>query len=464
MDVGEFGVGDFGDRRLNRAGAALHACMVQKQTVCLRRLGGDRAGEMRFGRFIHNPRVSVAGLVAGVCQEVGARARGRHVLAIEDSSELNYQAHAGRVRALGTVGNGVDAGLFLHPVLVVDAEERACLGLAHVQVWRRFRAKAKHYRALPIEQKESGRWLAAAQAAGARLQEAAKVTVVADREADIYEMWARLPDARTELLIRACRDRRLVTETGARLFAWLSALPVRASYHLALPAVAGQRAAHVALLHVRFSPVTIRRPLHGSDPDAPDTLSVWAIDVREDPTTAVGEEAAIHWRLLTTHPVRSVAMAQQCIDWYSQRWHIEQLFRTLKRQGLDLESSLIEDGPALERLAVLAVAAATRTMQLTLARDGQTRRPAQDAFSTEEIGLLHHLQPTLEGQTAKQKNPHPPPSLAWAAWIIARLGGWKGYASERKPGPITFLHGQQAFERIHQGWRLSQVQDDVCIQ
>ena len=113
----------------------------------------------------------------------------------------------------------------------------------------------------------------------------------------------------------------------------------------------------------------------------------------------------------------------------------------------------------------MAFSAAVRVMQLTLAREGRTPRPATDAFDAGEIEVLQHVQPTLEGKTEKQKNPHPRPSLAWAAWIIARLGGWKGYASERKPGPITLLRGLQAFSTIHQGWLLARlaIDKDVCI-
>ena len=114
----------------------------------------------------------------------------------------------------------------------------------------------------------------------------------------------------------------------------------------------------------------------------------------------------------------------------------------------------------------MAAAAALRTLQLTLAREGQTQRPASDAFTTDQIGLLHHLQPTLEGKTEKQKKPHPVHTLAWAAWIIARLGGWKGYACERRPGPITMLRGLRAFSAIYHGWLLAlgRLGEDVCIQ
>ena len=161
----------------------------------------------------------------------------------------------------------------------------------------------------------------------------------------------------------------------------------------------------------------------------------------------------------------TLEQARQCIDWYCQRWQIEQMFRTLKRQGLNLESSLVGEAGRLEKLAVLAASAAVRTMQLTLARAGKTARPATDAFDQKEVEVLRHLQPTLEGKTGKQRNPHPLESLAWAAWIIARLGGWKGYACERKPGPITMLHGLKGFSSIHQGWSIARSENrkDVCI-
>jgi hypothetical protein len=111
------------------------------------------------------------------------------------------------------------------------------------------------------------------------------------------------------------------------------------------------------------------------------------------------------------------------------------LFWILKRQGLDVEASQVETADGLSKLAFLAALAATRIMQLVHARAGATPIPA------EEVEGLRLQQPTLEGRTAKHKNPHAAGSLAWASWIIARLGGWKGYAAERPPGPITMRHG-----------------------
>src|SRR5260370_4010902 len=123
-------------------------------------------------------------------------------------------------------------------MLAVDAETKHCLGLLDVQVWRRLKSKSKDYRKQPIEEKESYRWIKGPQRAKAVLTKAALVTIIDDREGDIYEKWARLPDRRTHLLTRACRDRTVVR--GGTLFAIMAG--VRRKHHLQprTPAPAGQ--------------------------------------------------------------------------------------------------------------------------------------------------------------------------------------------------------------------------------
>jgi DDE family transposase len=429
--------------------------------VCLLRLSDDRAQRARFERFINNDRVSVAEMVDRVGERTAALARGRHVLAIQDTSEINYQAKAGRKRGLGTVGNGTDIGLFVHPVLVVDAKDGGCYGLAHAQVWCRKKPKAANYRQLPIEKKESNRWLVGAQGAKEVLAEASLVTHVTDREGDIFEQFARQPDERNHLLTRASQDRAL--RKGGRLFATLDSWKEVARYTVDLPARVGKRSARLAELAIRFGTVDIRRPKSCSDPAAPSSVRMTAVDVREVEPPA-GEEA-VHWRLLTTHTVTNEREARQVVDWYRLRWNIEQLFRTLKRQGIDVEGSMIESGPALKRLAMLALIAATKTMQLVLARDPAAgRMPIERVFDEDEIAFIEALQPSLQGRTEKQQNPHLRGTLGRGSWTIARLGGWNGYASERPPGPITMRNGLQRFDAMLQGWLLANVpiKQDVC--
>jgi hypothetical protein len=96
-------------------------------------------------------------------------------------------------------------------------------------------------------------------------------------------------------------------------------------------------------------------------------------------------------------------------------------------------------------------------MQMVQARDGRSAQRADIAFTPDEIDTLAALIPEMEGKTELQKNPHPPRSLAWAAWAIAKLGGWDGYPKSRPPGPITFANGLKYFRALAHGRRLRDV-------
>jgi len=109
---------------------------------------------------------------------------------------------------------------------------------------------------------------------------------------------------------------------------------------------------------------------------------------------------------------------------------------------------------------VIALIAATITMQLVLARAAAAEGPpASRVFLEEQIEVLRALQKKLQGRTPKQQNPYPPGSLAWAGWTIARLGGWTGYQSDRSVGPITMRDGLERFNGIVDGYSLAK---NVC--
>lgn len=459
-------IGEFGDKRLCKTGSLLYCRMVERGTVCLRQLSDDRATQRRFHRLLEHHNVTSGEIIRYGSERTAQAAAGRHVLAIQDTSELDYSAHTRRTGGLGGISNNKGCGLFIHPVLAVDAENNACLGIAHGLAWvREARSTAKPERR-PIEEKESMCWLEGGQGAKRCLQQAALVTVVADRESDIYEEWDRIPDGHMHLLTRARWDRQI--EEGGTVFGSLTRQPAMACQALDVSArPAGKayrstdgarkraRTAHRARMELRYGRVRIRRPQGCRARQASIALSV--VELRERPETVLPGEQPVHWILLTSHKVETAEQAFQVVNWYEQRWQIEQLFRTLKRQGLGLESSQLAEASELVKLASIATLAATRTLQLTNARDGQTQQPASDAFDDDEVAVLEKLLGNFEGKTAKQKNPHAMHSMAWASWIIARLGGWTGYASDAKPGPITMLHGLQRFDSMVQGWKLAKM-------
>ena len=416
---------------------------------------------MGYYRFLENENVTISELVRSLSDHCQQQVNGRHVLAINDSSEINLQAHAGRLKSksLGVVGNNQDVGFFLHPTLILDAQSGFPLGLSHVQLWTREAGhktkKERNYQKLPIEDKESFKWIDSAQSSGRCLQGggAKLVTHIGDRESDIYEAWARIPDGYNHLLVRVRQDRRLHHESDS-LYAFLGQQSVQGTYSVEVLADARlNRTARSAWLAVRCASVKIQRPDNLSAEDYPDHVGLWAVEAREvSPPTG---QKPILWRLLTTHPVESVEQALQVVLWYRWRWWIEQLFATLKRDGLDIESTQLESIEAIQRLTILGLGVALKTLQLVEGRD-KPDLEATLAFTKKQQSFLEQLEPKLEGRTKKLQNPHPKRSLPWATWLIARLGGWSGYQSQRPPGIATLVQGLRKFESIFWGWVLAQ--------
>lgn len=391
-------------------------------------------------------------LLAGWGEQAAIAAAGRHVLAIQDTSEVNLRTTAERRRGLGEIGKGVGRGLLLHAMLALDARSAACLGLVAGQIWTRpGRVAVPPERRRPQE-KESWRWISTAERAKEVLSAAAMVTVIDDREGDIYARWASVAAQDFHLLTRSMHDR--VLAEGRSMYEAAAGLPIADVSTIDLMGRAN-RPARQAKLALRYGRVRLQRPQGPGLRDLPKTVELSLIEVVErDPPAEV---EPLHWYLLTTHAVSDPAAAWQIVNWYKKRWTIEQLFRILKTQGLRLEDSRLETADRLLKLTAIATKAAAITLQLVQARDGQSAEPVSIAFNDDEIHVLEALGRQYQGQTKLQSNPHPPRSLAWAAWIIARLGGWDGYP-RTKPGPITIKNGLQYFLGVAQAWtRLNHV-------
>jgi hypothetical protein len=432
--------------------------MVQLGTSCLRRLAQGREElEIRFGRLLRNPHVTTTGIIAGWSEETVRAASGRHVLAIQDTSELNFRTSEGHRRGLGAIGKGVGRGILLHPMIAVDADTSECLGLVGGSLWTRAEPNGKtskkqrknQNRRRPLEQKETRHWIETAQAAKPVLATAATVTMIADSEADIYHLWALVPAANVHVLGRAYHDRPLAQ--GGTLISAASSWPVLGTRHLTIRE-REDRPEREAVLELRAGSVIILRPQEARDRGLPDQVTLNLIELSEHNPPA-GVEPVI-WRLLTTHPVADAVAAWQIVDWYRMRWVIEQFFRTLKKQGLQIEDSQLDTADRLLKLVAIAARAAIIIMQLTQARDGNSALDAALVFSSAEIATLEAVNASYSGTTARRSNPHLHRSLPWAAWIVARLGGWNGRKTARPPGPITFKHGLDTLQTMAKGWAL----------
>jgi hypothetical protein len=443
-------LGGFGDARLERVGSALVASMQHNRTMCLHRLAKDRRQTRQFGAFLANRWVSTAEMVIYAGQQTARRVAGRHILSIQDTTELHFASHTASKTGFGTGGNGVDPGLFLHPSLAVDADTGGIIGLVDCAIMNRTEGKVTDRHKRPAEEKESRRWLDGAITAGDVLAAAAMITMVADRESDIYDLFARRP-ANVQLLCRSMHNRMLTD--GTALAGCCTSWQEQSRDKIHVP-VRGTRPARQATVRLRFGTVSVRRPASAAE-DSTDALSLSVVDVKEIGTPAAQEP--VHWRLLTTHPVGTAEQARQIVAWYRMRWTIEQVFRSLKSHCLGIEDSQMQQAVGFTKLAMVALIAAVRSMQLVMARDGSTGQPVTDAVDPADMPALRCLSVSLEGRTEKLKNPHDPATLAWFCWIVGRLGGWSGYTSKgyRPAGPKTMHHGLLRLQRIVTGWHLA---------
>ena len=459
--------------------------LSERRTCVLRQLSHDWKEEMGFWRFLGNDKASLDWLIKrSVSLTLGdAKFADSHVLSVQDSGAISFQSRTELKKGLSFVGgSGEVPGFIVHPNLLLDADDGRCLGLGDISVFDQWRSQGskKAVRDLDVMEKKTGRWIESGFAARVSLQNAQCVTHIADREADFYEILVEFGQNRQEnehLIVRVNEDRLLghmekrgkgkkkadeKVQTGmdveitfpyrCKMSRMIDKLPVQAKWTLKLP-VTPKRAARDAQVHLRYArQVPIRRPTKlyrrtYKGQALPLFIHINVIDLVEiaPPESTF---APVHWRIYTSHRIETVEQAQQIVKWYCWRWRIELLFATVKSSGLDIEFALIEQAQKLKKLAIIVIMAAIQVIQLLQARDGESNQEMIDCFSSQQVELIQKLNPKLEGNTLKQKNPHSPKSLAFATGVMARLGGWKGYKSHTPPEIKTISRGLKIFFQI----------------
>ena len=283
-----------GDVRTEARGEWLVERVASTGSVVVSKLGGNRAGEVAAHRFLSSPYVSPDSIVGTLAARTAEQCAGRHIVAIQDTTEINFAGRSGRRRGFGPAGNGEDPGYFIHAVIAVDVEDEAVVGLVGMDIWTRSQAPATARRKRAIEDKESMRWLDGCGAAATVLSQAASVTSISDREGDIYEHFARRP-ARVEHIVRVAQNR--VLEDGGRVFEALEEAPVLKQHTLTVPIPGPGNKTRVAVVGIKAGSVCIRRPCNDKpDPARPEHLDLTLVEVREiDPPDP---KAAICWRLV----------------------------------------------------------------------------------------------------------------------------------------------------------------------
>ncbi|RNI37313.1 IS4 family transposase [Hanamia caeni] len=455
-----------GDRRLDKRAQNLWNSLCRRPGSSISKLSDNRAEQIAYYRLLENEKLAEEDLINELTGRMKPLAKGRDLLCIQDSSEINVCANKNRLRpgsGIGRSDNADNATCFkIHPGLVLDAESLCPLGFSAVKVFHREEQEPdrfeRNYKKQPIEQKESYKWIEVSDASKDALSSADRVTFIQDREGDIFEQFALISDEKHHLLIRS-RTTRCLWD-GSDLYTVMKQLPVAGIYTIEIAADKRKnKSKRTAKMAIRYGTFKIKRPANLSKTMYPDYIEVQGVWTQEI-TEGVAGKDLINWKLLTTHSINSVEEAIQIVEWYGARWFIEQVFRLLKSEGFGIEGAQLESGWAIRKLVLMQLSGLIKIIQMNIAySDPEGGQPIKEVFSEQEIAVLTHLNKTLQGKRLKTQNHHNPDKTKWAAWIIGRLGGWKGYDSQGPPGVICLKKGLDKFNNIMEGIAIAK---DMC--
>lgn len=408
-----------------------------------------------------HPNLTEEILIQEAADRVGLLAANRHVLCLQDTTEVNLTCHGGRIRDKSCLGR-LDSpdyalGFKMHPAFILDAQQLTPLGFSDVKLWHRPAdmpdRHARQYGRHPIAEKESYKWIEVAQRSKEVLKKARTVTVIQDREADIYEVFNEVPDERTHLIVRSSFDRRTMGDKS--LSGALANQPCMGHHVISLQTDARKnRVKGTVTLEIRYCRAEIRRPSSCNTTGSPESIPLYVVEAKQ----AGGSTAkkGVYWRLLTTHPVNSIKDAEQILEWYSCRWYIEQVFRLLKHKGFRIEQTELESGGAIRKLSVIMLTAILKIIQMRLSYDDENEgQPIEEVYGEQEIECLRLANKKLQGKTHHLQNRYNDKRTKWATWVIARLGGWSGYGSQGPPGLITLKNGMERFCYMLEGFLLA---------
>lgn len=455
-----------GDKRLDRRAQSLWNSLCRQPGSAISKLSSTRAEQVAYYRLLENEKLTEKGLINELTGRMQSLAVGRDLLCIEDTSEINMSGNKNRLREQSGIGrsdNADNATCFkIHPGLVLDAESLCPLGFSAVKVFHREEQQSdrfeRNYKRQAIEEKESYKWIEVSESSKATLSKANRVTFIQDREGDIYEQFALIADERHHLLVRSRTTRNLLD--GSDLYTAMQELPVAGVYTIEITTDKRKnrykRTAQMALYYGTFR---IKRPANLKKSDYPQYITVqgvWAQEV----TPGVDKKDLINWKLLTTHTINDVTDALKMIEWYNARWFIEQVFRLLKSEGFGIEDTQLETGWAIRKLVLMQLSSLLKIIQMNIAySDPEGGQPIKEVFTEQEIVVLTHLNKTLQGKRLKTQNHNNADKIKWAAWVIGRLGGWKGYDSQGQPGVICLKKGLDKFNNIMEGIAIAK---DMC--
>jgi hypothetical protein len=469
----EFADVDLGDQRLNARLARICDRFSESPESPINQACVDWAETKAAYRFFQNENVDVQPILEAHRGKTVMRAREHPtILAVQDTSCFIYTSHP-KTKGLGRMSlkNGKNVrriysnGLMMHTCLALTTGGLP-LGLLDQTIFSR-KLRPKNTRTakrtnphdhLPVEEKESYRWLEALVTTRKAMGEA-RVIAVADREADSYDLFRLSAQIGCPLLVRANADRTInrrsrYAEKGVgKLWSYMRQQPETGSYTIDIPRRSKtkhckEREARTATVTVRFGSFRLNPPRNHAkhqQEDLPD-LGMHAVYVLEHNPPA-GEEP-VEWMLLTNLPVTSFEEAYEKVRWYCLRWRIEMYFKVLK-SGFRVEACRLEHADRLTRYLTVMSIVAWRLFMVTLAARTAPATPCS-AF------LAEHEWKVLFLKTMKKRSlPKRPPRIGDVVVWIAKLGGYLARNDDGPPGTVVLWRGWKRLADLTEGWNLA---------
>ena len=429
---------DLGDSRRADRIAYMTECFAAKPGLSIPQTFGAWPATKGAYRALSNDKITPEAILAALRDDTVARVQAEEtmVLALHDTTSLDFSDHPATA-GLGPLGGGDGSaghGFWAHSVLAASSIG-VPLGLLHQENWVRDSAEiGKHHqrRDLPIEDKESYRWIVGLKAVHSALAENIPVLNIGDREADIYALWAAPRRKKSHFLIRASQPRRVQGE-HKNLWAAVEAAP-EAGRHEMLVRQHPTHTMRKVTVALRFCEVTLLPPANGvRDTDVP-SVTVTAILAREVEGSSDTGHAPLEWLLLTDLPVADLDDAVRMLRYYSLRWLIERFHYTLK-SGCKLEDRQLRTVGALLRLLAIYCIVAWRLLWLTYAAREHANEPCTVAFSELEWHILYWR------RHGRKALPDKPPSLREATRWLGQLGGFLARKGDGEPGVKVLWRG-----------------------
>lgn len=415
---------------------------------------GDWAATKAAYRFFDNPRVTEHGVLAGHFAATAARCAANEgpILILQDTTEFIYgRAHPGKIGFTRTINGGrykagqpnvhTLCGVLMHSSLAVSLAGTP-LGLTAVKFWTRTKFKGtwtlkRHVNPtrVPIETKESYRWLENLRQSMALLAAPERCVHVADRESDIYELFCLAQDLRTRFLVRVQTNRLAEPPQDAppqdadhRVFAQLDAAPWSGRHHVAVDDKA-------ACLHVKFAAITTLPPIGKQKRYSPQVLTYIHALERDPPA----DRQPIDWKLVTNLPVADLAGAVEKLDWYALRWKAE-VFHKVMKSGCRAEETKLQTAERLVKFLALVTVVSWRIFFVTMSARVKPDAPPGTVLTTAEINALDRIDAARARPRLHRR------ALADYLLQVAMLGGYLARSRDPPPGNMVVWRG---LTRLH---------------